>query len=158
MPKVKVERTTAYPLKGPLIQKSRAEREAMLRVLRQALEMQSRVVFAYVYGSFLQDRPFHDVDVAVYLDSDEGSPSVFALDLADDLEAALQRAQEFVPVDVRVLNQAPPSFQYHVFRGALLFSRDERRRGQLAARAVAGYLDLRPLRRQALKEAMTSWT
>jgi len=145
-------------VKGSRIQKSQAEREAVLRVLRQALEAQPRVVFAYVYGSFWQDRPFHDVDVAVYLDSDAGATSVFALDLAADLEMALQQAQTFVPVDVRVLNQAPSSFQYHVFRGELLFSRDERRRGQRVAQTVARYLDLQPLRRQALKEAMTSWT
>ncbi len=145
-------------MKSPLIQKSRAERETVLRVLRQALAQQPQVVFAYVYGSFLQDRPFHDVDVAVYLDSDEGTTRVLALDLVADLEAALRRAQAFVPVDVRVLNQAPPSFQYHVFRGELLFSRDERLRGRQVAQTVAHYLDVQPLRRQALKEAMTSWT
>ena len=145
-------------MRGPLLQKSRAERENVLRVLRQALAQQARVAFAYVYGSFLQDCPFHDVDLAVYLDSDEGVTSGFALDLVADLEAALQQARMFVPVDVRVLNQAPPSFQYHVFRGELLFSRDERVRGRLVARTAASYLDLQPLRQQALKEAMTSWT
>ena len=158
MAKVKDEPTTAHPLKGPLIQKSQAEREAVLHVLRQSLSMRPQVVFAYVYGSFLQERPFHDVDVAVYLDADEGTTRGFALDLAGDLEVALQQANEFVPVDVRVLNRAAPSFRYHVFQGALLFSRDEHRRGQLVAQTIADYLDLQPLRRQALKEAMTSWT
>ena len=44
------------------------EREAILNTLQRALEMQPEVVFAHVHGSFLEDRPFHDIDLAVYLD------------------------------------------------------------------------------------------
>jgi hypothetical protein len=59
-------------------------------------------------------------------------------------------------VDVRVLNQAPLGFRYHAFRGKLLFSQDEALRTQEVERTVSRYLDLRPLQRRALKEAMTA--
>jgi hypothetical protein len=61
------------------------------------------------------------------------------------------------PVDVRVLNQAPFGFRYHVFRGRLLFSRDEALRTHVVERTVSRYLDLKPLRQRALKEAMTAF-
>lgn len=125
-------------------------------------------MFAYVYGSFLEDRPFRDVDVAVYLEGiAEPKMSLFAMDLARELEKSLslvlsgaetdRGGDRSPPVDVRVLNQAPLGFRYHVFRGRLLFSRDEALRTHVVERTVSHYLDLKPLRQRALKEAMTTW-
>jgi len=146
-----------------LVQCTQVEREAILHTVQQALETQSKVVFAYVYGSFLENRPFHDIDVAVYLDladEDEKKISQFVLDLAFHLEEALARTLDRVgvhlPVDVRALNRAPLRFCYHVFRGKLLFSRDEALRAQQIERTIYRYLDIKPLRLRALKEAMTA--
>ena len=143
-------------MRRSLIRCPSAERRAILDALQEAVEAEPDVVFAYVYGSFLEDRPFHDIDVAVYLDvADEQEMGGFALELAADLERSLsQKCDQTLPVDVRVLNQAPLGFRYHVFRGKLLFSRDEVLRTQEVERTVSRYLDLEPLRRRALKEAM----
>ena len=148
-------------VKRPLIRSTQTEREAILHVLQRALEAQPGVVFAYVHGSFLQDRPFHDIDVAVYLDpACEREMGLFALDLASNLEESLartpDRAAVQLPVDVRVLNQAPLAFCYHVFRGKLLFSRDDNLRSQCVEQTVSRYLDLKPVQQRALKEAMTA--
>ncbi len=98
----------------------------------------------------------HDVDVGLYLDSDEGdATTLFGLELAAELEQALP-AMIRLPVDVRILNQAPLGFRYHVFRGRLLFSRDESLRTKLLEETLSRYLDLRPLHQRALKEAMTA--
>jgi predicted nucleotidyltransferase len=148
-------------VRRPLIRSTQAEREAILHTLQRDLEAQPRVVFAYVHGSFLEDRPFHDVDVAVYVDpAGEREMSLFALDLASSLEESLARTPDravvYLPVDVRVLNRAPLGFCYHVFRGKLLCSRDDTVRTQWVERVVSRYLDLKPLRQRALKEAMTA--
>lgn len=148
-------------VRRPLIQSTQAEREAILHTLQRDLEAQARVVFAYVHGSFLEDRPFHDIDVAVYVDpADDREMGLFALDLASSLEESVaqtpDRAAGFLPVDVRVLNRAPLGFCYHVFRGKLLCSRDDTLRTQRVERVVSRYLDLKPLRQRALKEAMTA--
>lgn len=147
-------------VRRPLIRSKQAERETILHNLQRALEAQPRVVFAYVYGSFLEDRPFHDIDVAVYLDPAEREMSLFALELASNLEKSLvrtpDRAAVCLPVDVRVLNRAPLGFCYHAFRGKLLSSRDDTVRTQWVERVVSRYLDLKPLRQRALKEAMTA--
>ncbi|MGC9336226.1 MAG: nucleotidyltransferase domain-containing protein [Anaerolineae bacterium] len=148
----------------PLFQPSPAEREQVLEAIRQALEARPDVLFAYVHGSFLEDRPAHDVDVAVYLAPGTGehdtmvapamAPAVAAA-LAADLEKAI-RPVYYLPVDVRLLNEAPTAFRYHAFRGRLLFSRDEEVRSAMVERTVAIYLDRKPLLDQALKEAMTA--
>lgn len=143
------------------------DKAAALDALRKALQAQQAVVFAYVYGSFLEDRPFHDIDVAVYLDATlEPKMGVYATNLAAELEKSLSHvlvdvqrvhARKSLPVDLRVLNQAPLGFRYHVFRGRLLFSRDDALHAQKVERTVSRYLDLKPLRRRGLKEAMTTW-
>ncbi|MGC9400544.1 MAG: nucleotidyltransferase domain-containing protein [Anaerolineae bacterium] len=155
------------------------DREAILNALRQALEDQPHVAFAYVHGSFLADRPFHDIDVAVYLDfqaTDERNVDLYAQELAFDLEERLRvllggeqdvaqgsaapsqstTSPSFPPVDVRALNQAPLGFCYQVCRGHLLVSQDETQRVAWVVRVVSRYLDRRPLHRRALKEAMTT--
>ena len=150
------------------------QREEILAALKGVLAAQPEVVFAYAYGSFLENRPFRDIDVGIYVTvEDERRAASLVLDTATTLEAAVRclfmREPRGVsgencpclrcpPVDVRVLNWAPVSFCYHVLRGRLLFSRDEDVRARWAERVISCYLDSRPLRHRALKEAMLSWT
>lgn len=137
-----------------------AERDAVLRALHQVLDAESDVVFAYLHGSFAGEGPFRDVDIAAYFDpvGTEGV-SLRAIELSARAEAALARELDgaALPVDVRALNEAPLGFSYQALRGGrLLMSRDERFRIEWVARTVGWYLDLKPLRERALKEAMTA--
>lgn len=143
-------------MRDSLIRCTSPERRAILDALQGIVEAEPNIVFAYVYGSFLEDRPFHDIDVAVYLDlTDEQEMGAFALKLTANLERSLfWKCNRNLPVDVRVLNQAPLGFRYHVFRGKLLFSRDSALHAQEIERTIGRYLDLKPLWQRALKEAM----
>jgi hypothetical protein len=140
---------------------SLAEREAMLGVVRKTLEIQSDVTFAYVHGSFLAEQPFHDVDIAVYF-IDTAVERLIGrrlITLRHELSHPLgcTFSQPTPEADVRALNLAPLGFCYQVLRGGrLLLSRDEAARIHWETGIVARYLDVQPLRRQALKEAMTA--
>ena len=88
------------------------------------------MVFAYVYGSFLEDFPFHDIDVGVFV-------SKITEENSSDCSAALSQmlsSEMKIPVDVRILNFAPVSFLYHVFRGKLICERDEEMRASIIER------------------------
>lgn len=156
--------------KDELFQWTAEERERLLAALRVPLMAREDILFAYVYGSFAEDLPFHDIDVGVYLSSAYERETPWTdVDLAGELESVVRRVQvacqsgsddkgrRRIPVDVRVLNGAPIAFVYHVLGGKLLFSRSEEVRVSWVAQIVARYLDLKPLRHRALKEAMTSW-
>lgn len=134
-------------------------RAQVLAVLKEMLEKKSEIVFAYVFGSFLEARPFHDIDVGVYV-TEETAPRVGlkVLDWAMALEQELaQSGRRRFPVDVRLLNDAPVTFCYHVLRGRLLFCRNEEKWADWAVQVVTRYLDSKPLRDRALREAMQSW-
>lgn len=126
-----------------------AERERVARVLTGALEAEPELAFAWLHGSFLGGGDFHDVDVGIHLDA---APDVrFRREL--DLAVRLSDAAGF-PVDVRLLNDAPVTFLFYVFRdGRLLLSRADERLADLQERTVREYLDMELLLRRATIEA-----
>jgi predicted nucleotidyltransferase len=127
-------------------------RAKLLEQLATSVAQKPAVVFAYVYGSFVESEAFHDVDVGVYLESDDAEKATaVAWDLAQRLTARLG-----LPVDVRVLNGAPVTFRFHVFKGTLLFHRDEDRLTEVLEDTARRYLDVTPLLRQSAKEAFAA--
>lgn len=91
---------------------------SLIEAVRESLEKNSDVVFAYVYGSQVEGRTgrFSDLDVAVYLKdtSHEKFMNLLACLPAD------------IEVDVRLLNDAPPLFRYNVVRkGRVIVVKDE---------------------------------
>lgn len=129
-----------------------ARRASLLEELRAELMREPEVVFAYGYGSFLDSEAFHDVDVGVYVATDEPEKATAtALALAQRLTGRIR-----FPVDVRILNQAPMSFAFHVLRGRLIFSRDDDRLAEVMESTILRYLDIAPLLRQGAKEAFAA--
>lgn len=128
---------------------NREGRHRIRQCLAAELASDLSVAFAYLYGSFVESQPFHDVDVGVYVQNVRADRlSVAALDLAQRLS---DRAR--IPVDVRILNAAPVSFVYHVLRGQLVFCRDDGVLAEVMERTVSRYLDIAPLVRRGTREA-----
>jgi predicted nucleotidyltransferase len=122
--------------------------------LREALEARTEIVFVYLHGSFAEGLPFHDVDVAIYLDP----ALVTATDVFDyemNLSVELTRAFR-VPVDVHVLNGAPLGFQHSVLQGEALLVRDEDELTGFIERVSLEYMDFAYLGRQYLLDVLRS--
>lgn len=72
------------------------------------------MVFAYAHGPALAGKPFHDLDIVVYLDAvDEGCVSKREIALTAEAQDALSRAPNLPShplVDLRALNSAPLGF------------------------------------------------
>jgi predicted nucleotidyltransferase len=127
-------------------------RELLVCRLTAELEKESAVVFAYLHGSLLDSEAVHDVDVGLYLcesGAERGAAVASALSVRLSIIAGL-------PVDVRVLNEAPLSFVYHVLRGRLLFCRDEDLLTAMLEDVARRYLDLAPLLHQGTKDAFAA--
>ena len=119
-----------------------AERRRVLAALRRLLERDERVVFAYVFGGFVERVVTRDVDVAVWL-AEGVDPLGYVLEAGVELEEAAS-----MPVDVVVLNEAPEALRYTVFtRGAPLIVKDRVLHDAVVAASILGYADLLMLRR-----------
>ena len=139
-------------MRQKLFDPNQKARQQALERFSTILTERAEVVFAYVYGSFVEGFPFHDIDVGVFVSkiTDEKSTD-YSLALSQMLSSEMK-----IPVDVRILNFAPVSFLYHVFRGKLIYERDEEMRASIVERTVQRYLDLKPMIRRGVKEAFGS--
>lgn len=94
------------------------EKERVLQRLTGVLGRHDEIKLAVVYGSFLKDYPFRDIDVALYI-----APAADPLNYKISLEVELEDSIGY-PVDVAVLNDAPPWFVKKVLReGRVLVER-----------------------------------
>ncbi len=104
-------------------------------------------VAVYLYGSVARGtaREGSDVDVGVLLAEDPPRTlKGLKLDLEADLEALLE-----VPVQLVVLNRAPPDLVHRVLRdGKLLLDRDRPKRIRFEVKARNEFFDLQPILRQ----------
>jgi predicted nucleotidyltransferase len=131
----------------------RYEREVIKHQITDFLRKRREILFAYLHGSFLDGPRFRDIDIALFLDT----PSVSTLKYELELESQMSRSVKNIPIEARILNQAPLSFRYAVIkRGVLLFSRRDELKSEFIERAINYYLDFAPFHRRYLKEALTS--
>ena len=120
------------------------------RSLARCLTGRPEILFAILYGSASQGRPFRDLDIGVFVDRARLPASAdldYSFDLADELERLAQ-----YPVDVRVINEAPLGFRYNVSRGTALVVNHGEAFAQFLERTWDDYLDFRPVALQYLRE------
>jgi len=133
--------------------KSEVNSESLFNKVKQILSRDENIVFAYVYGSSVEEEVplFRDIDVGIYLKE-------YPPDLMDQirycslLEHKLRETS--IPVDVRIINKAPLSFQYKVTKGRLLFVRDAEICSDFLEKTWNYYLDMKPLLDEYFKEIL----
>jgi len=113
------------------------------------LQEYPEILFAYLHGSFLTSEVFHDIDLALFLQ--KAPPSSIEYEL--NMEIALSRSITGFPIDVRLLNGAPLSFQFNVLKeGIPILVRDDISRSDFQERTIKNYFDFAFFRKQYLKE------
>jgi predicted nucleotidyltransferase len=110
-------------------------RERFIAAVKNVLEQDQRLVFAYIYGSFVRGEAFRDVDVGVCLRDSVENPFGVSFDVKERISRSLRSSGIDVEADlfdVKILNDAPFTFLKRVFvEGILLLDRDPDRRTDL---------------------------
>ncbi len=126
--------------------------ERCVRRLAEALAGEEAILFAYLFGSFADGRPFEDVDVAVFVAPDHrvvDDPLSWQFRLAARLQEAIR-----LPVDVVLLHDAPLGLRAAALHGRLLGSRDEATRLRLLEETGRERMDMAFLSRESLKDLL----
>ena len=155
-------RPAHFPLRTPTVNLLRSVHGGRLNIaysgpverLRQVLESDSRIAYALVFGSTGRGSAHagSDIDLAVGLEPGTAVTARELGALTTDLEAAAHRH-----VDLTVLDEAPDSLAYRVFRdGVVLVERNHRALAQRKAQAILGYLDFRPLEAIAVRGVLAA--
>jgi uncharacterized protein len=134
---------------------STEEKNLITEKLTRLISGQDQVVFSFVFGSFSNDfdnNPFQDIDIGIYVKNMDPKTAVhYSLDLSQKLSKALR-----FPVDVRVVNDAPVPFLFHVIQGKLIVNKDDDITSGFMEHVIRRYLDMKPLLHHAAKEAFAS--
>jgi len=131
---------------------SEARRQDMVAAITALIRDEERVLFAFLYGSFLDGISFRDIDLGVFVENPEKINSWdYECTLSRKIETALIKP---FPVETKIINHAPLSFSYYVIRGRLLFVREENAMVDFMTRVARNYLDMAPARRKYMAEAM----
>jgi len=110
------------------------------------------ITTAYLFGSFVTDAPFSDIDLGVLIKNDLVKAIFFEFELENRLEKIFKHT-----VDVRILNRAPLSFCQNVIRrGKVILDRDPNLRADFEGNILKQYFDYSRFRKQYLKEAVNA--
>lgn len=127
------------------------DRKVLLKEISGILKGREEIRYAYVFGSFVHESFFRDVDLAVRTFPETLPEVSFAYE--DALaQFIIEQTSIPYPVDVRLINQVPISFEYKVFQGILLVDRTPEARVARVEYIVSRYLDLKPVLLQATRE------
>lgn len=106
------------------------------------------IIICYLFGSFITEESFADIDVAVVTKKVPDNTLLFELELENRLEKIAM-----YPADVRIINQAPLSFCQNVIRhGKAIVDRDPNFRADFESRILTQYFDFLPYRKRYLQE------
>ena len=131
---------------------SKRKQEEVIGKIASFLTRQSQIVFAFLFGSFLTDNVFRDIDIGIFVE--RLSPAEF-LAFEINLACRLEKELNFTyPLEVKIINAAPIAFAFQVIRGKLLFSRDDELLTDYMEATAHRYLDIAPCRDHYIKEAM----
>lgn len=126
------------------------EKNQLIEKISSMLAEENEIIFAYIHGSFTEGGNFRDIDLAVY--TNEMPPDKilkYELKLEEKMASTLK-----LPVDLKVLNNAPPAFCYMAIKkGIKLFVRDDQKRTAFEVGTFKRYFDFQPYRRRYLQEA-----
>lgn len=109
-------------------QLSQKEKERIIQKISLFLQEQKEVSFAFIFGSFLEEKPiaFRDIDIGIFLKPltiEEDQVFDYETNLAIQLSKLISFPAD--RLDIKVLNFTSKMFQNSIFsRGFLLFARD----------------------------------
>jgi predicted nucleotidyltransferase len=111
------------------------KQEKFIHLIKEVLEGDKQIVFAYIYGSFAAGESFRDIDIGIYLQKAPENFFMITAELKTKLSARAKSEGFNLPpdqFDVQILNDAPFTFLKRVFQeGILLIDLDPERRTDL---------------------------
>ena len=128
--------------------------EDLMEELQRALENETKLAYALVFGSRARGSalPKSDLDVAVGLAAGVRLDPHEVGDLISTLEQATGQT-----IDLVLLDEAPPALAYRAFRdGRVLLERDHGALVERKTRAILDYLDFQPIEAIAVQGVLAA--
>jgi len=124
-------------------------KESLIKKIKDFLKDHNEIIFAYVFGSSIEEQVFNDIDLGVYVN--ESDPKVkdafYDIDLSLKLEKYLH-----LPVDVVLMNWANSIMIFRASKGVLVKNNDDNLRVDFITKHWKLYWDIKDRIREYIKE------
>ena len=122
--------------------------------IKQLLARKNEIVFAYLFGSFVEEGSYNDIDVAIYIDPKKYK-KILASKIAYDIKLALEIEKETKnTVDLIIINNAPDHLIYSISAGLLIVNRHDDLRVDFITQSWARYFDFKYQRDMYLQNVL----
>jgi len=113
-------------------------KDKIIGIVEEILEKKESIKFAYIFGSFVREKKYSDIDIGIYLSPLHESIFEITSELKHKLSRKLMEINIHVKaddVDIVVLNSIPFTFLNQIFKeGTLILDRDPELRTSLIER------------------------
>jgi len=125
------------------------QKEILIKRISGILNPKEDIYFVYIFGSFAMGNSFKDIDIGIFISEEElNSPLQLELEIEKELEDAIN-----IPVDVRIINNAPLSFIYNILKHKIVIvDRNKTLRADFEGLVYKKYFDFQHLRKEYLRE------
>lgn len=103
-------------------QKKPIDKKELVEKIKTFLEARKEILFAYLFGSFLEEDYFRDIDIGIYVHELEPvtRDKFYDIELSTEIESITK-----FPVDIIVLNRESSSMVFNASKGELLKNTDD---------------------------------
>lgn len=97
-------------------------KKEVMEKIESFIKSHDEIIFAYIFGSFVENETFNDIDLAIYTDENNISTKeiFYAVELSNQLEKNIK-----IPVDVIVLNKTSDFLLHRISKGILIKNSDD---------------------------------
>lgn len=107
-----------------IMQQTPQLKETLIRIIKGVIARDERVIFAYLYGSFVRGESFRDIDLALYVKKETSdNPFIIISDIKSELFFQARKEHLNIPADqfdVQIMNEAPFTFLRRIFQEGIL--------------------------------------
>jgi uncharacterized protein len=93
------------------------KKDKIIKKINNFIQNQNEIIFAYIFGSFIEEEKFHDIDIAIYVNEKKTSSksTFYEIELSNQIESITS-----IPIDIIRLNSAPDAIVYRATKGLLI--------------------------------------
>jgi len=120
-----------------------------IKKIKNFIQNRNEIIFAYIFGSFIEEENFHDIDIAIYLNENKTSAksTFYEIELSNQIENITS-----IPIDIIRLNSALDAIVYRASKGLLIKNTNDNLRVNYITTCWKKYWDYQKIIQEYMSE------
>ena len=126
-----------------------SKKDKIIKKIKNLVQNQDEIIFAYIFGSFIEEENFHDIDVAIYINENKTSSksTFYEIELSNQIENITS-----IPIDIIRLNSALDAIVYRASKGLLIKNTNDNLRVNYITTCWKKYWDYQKIIQEYMSE------